>query len=460
MEVANYYRHQVIRDRILEFLGGSSLEDATAVFLTGSDGSSDASSVDFVPVIQLDELLERGYEIERSLQDRERLIVDLDIDYENFDSAAEAYLNPERIFRILEPVLCGTLEVLASTGILPLRLISGRGYHLVWAVDRETRAFRHLATLGEMSMNSATASKGPHTQFAPDSDLERAFTGLGLLLEYVTHRVLDMTQPGPDVPVLPTAIEVGPGRHGHREIVSLDISEYGDPLPMRHIRVPFSPYLKPRRLTWCLGEDGVAKLMPIFEVPFIGMSIESALDIMRNATAALDLASRVRTRIPDQSAATSRLIGAYCRSELAAFHRDFYRGLAKQVDEGENKDVEELPECVRWVLDHPNDWLLKPAAMQHVTRVLSALGWRPYEICELIGSRYKADFDWGDFWARHDPEQRARFYVRLFAGLIHTGRDSLIDLNCVSHREKGYCTNPWCSSNLVIYQQALPERTR
>jgi hypothetical protein len=41
MEVAHYYRHHVIRDRMVEFLGGSSLEDATAVFLTGSDGSED-----------------------------------------------------------------------------------------------------------------------------------------------------------------------------------------------------------------------------------------------------------------------------------------------------------------------------------------------------------------------------------------------------------------------------------
>jgi hypothetical protein len=283
---------------------------------------------------------------------------------------------------------------------------------------------------------------------------------LGLVLEYVTHRVLDMVPRLSDVPVQATAIEVGPGQYGYREIVSLDISEYGDPLPMRHIRVPFSVYLKPRRLTWCLSEDGIDKLMPIFEVPLIGMDTESALEIMRCPSAVVDLAGRVHTRIPDQSAATSRLIGAYRRSELAAFHRDFYRGLARQVDEGQNKDLEELPGCARWVLDHPNDWLLKPAAMQHVTRVLSALGWRPSEICELICSRYKADFDWGDFWARHDPEQRARFYVRLFSGLIHTGRDSLVDLNCVSHREKGYCPNAWCSSNLVLYQQALLERRR
>jgi hypothetical protein len=311
-----------------------------------------------------------------------------------------------------------------------------------------------------MSMNSATGYEAPYPAFAPDLNLEHAFTGLGLLLEYLMQRVLDVTRPRSAVPVMATAIEVGPGQYGYREVVSLDISEYGDPLPMRHIRVPFSAYLKPRRLAWCLGEDGVAKLMPIFEIPLIGVQIESALEIMRSTTAALDLAGRVQTRIPDQSAATARLIAAYERSDLAAFHRDFYRSLSNQIGGGENRSVEQLPQCVRWLLDHPNDWLLKPAAVQHVTRVLSALRWQPYEICRLVCSRFKSDFQWGDFWARHDPEQRARFYVRLFSGLIHTGRDSLVDLNCVSHREKGYCTNPWCSSNLVIYQQALLERRR
>ena len=92
-----------------------------------------------------------------------------------------------------------------------------------------------------------------------------------MILEFVGHRVLAASALECPVPVQLTSIEVGPGIQG-REIVSFDLSEYGDPLHRRHIRVPFSAYLKPRRLEWALGEAGVRHLLPIFTIPLCGMS--------------------------------------------------------------------------------------------------------------------------------------------------------------------------------------------
>ena len=40
--------------------------------------------------------MEEGVDIDRSLLDKESLIAHLDIEYVNFDSPAESYLNPER----------------------------------------------------------------------------------------------------------------------------------------------------------------------------------------------------------------------------------------------------------------------------------------------------------------------------------------------------------------------------
>lgn len=459
MNIAQYYRHEAIRNRMMEFLGGSRLEDATAVYLTGSDGTEDASRLRPVPVRKFYQLLERCYDVERSVHDRKRLIVDFDIDYENFDSAPEAYFHPSRTFRILDPVVSAAKGLLEAQGIRPLQLISGRGHHLVWSVNRRSRAFHKLAAMGDKAAASTTHFGFQLPDDAPDGNLERAFNGLGLLLEYLAHRVRELAQPFSDVPVQVTAIEVGPGKYGYREIASLDISEYGDPLQSRHLRIPFSVYLKPRRLTWSVGEDQVARMLPIFEIPLLGIKIESALEIMRSGSASLDLARRVRTRIPDVPEGTARLIHVYEQSRLAAFHRAFYSGLSCRHANFKSTSLGDLPACVRSVLEHPNDWLLKPAAVQHVTRVLLAIGWEPHEICALIRSRYEANFKWEDFWVRHNPEQRARFYVRLFAGLIYAGQDSLVDLNCVSHREKGYCTNGWCSSNLANYQQLLLRRS-
>ena len=39
------------------------------------------------------------------------------------------------------------------------------------------------------------------------------------------------------IPVELTAVEVGPSKHG-REMISIDISEYGDPLYSRAVRYP------------------------------------------------------------------------------------------------------------------------------------------------------------------------------------------------------------------------------
>jgi hypothetical protein len=115
---------------------------------------------------------------------------------------------------------------------------------------------------------------------------------------------------------------------------------------------------------------------------------------------------------------------------------------------------------VRFVLDHPNDWLLKPAALQHVVRVLTALGWSPSAIARRICHSYFQDCNWGDTWERLDPCNRAIFYTRLFAGMIATGLDKLIDFNCVSHQEKGYCMIPECSSNLIWYRDMLLGRRK
>jgi hypothetical protein len=91
-------------------------------------------------------------------------------------------------------------------------------------------------------------------------------------------------------------------------------------------------------------------------------------------------------------------------------------------------------------LEAPNDLLLKPAGIQLVTRLLLALGWHPRHIAGLIRSRF-ADpaHGWGVDWSEYEPGTRADFYTRLFAGLWKCGVDQLVDFNCVSTMEKGFC---------------------
>ena len=227
---AQYYRSAAVRARIREFLGQDSLGKPTCRYLV--EGETTAFHLnEHLPISALDSLLDQGAEIARSLWDASALIADFDIEYVNFDRPDEAFLNPERTFALQVPVRQTIENLLAGYGIAPLHLLSGRGHHFVWQIARESPAFFYLAKLGH---ESPTLWKTIAEQPAPDGeivpmDLTRAFAGLGLVMEFLAHRVKEIATRASDVPVELTAVEVGPSERG-REMVSLDISEYGDPL--------------------------------------------------------------------------------------------------------------------------------------------------------------------------------------------------------------------------------------
>ncbi|RPJ60513.1 MAG: hypothetical protein EHM23_10150 [Acidobacteria bacterium] len=63
--------------------------------------------------------LDQGFDVARSLWDRESLIVDIDIEYVNFDFPAEPYLDVNRTFDLQQPVALATQKVLLRSGISP-----------------------------------------------------------------------------------------------------------------------------------------------------------------------------------------------------------------------------------------------------------------------------------------------------------------------------------------------------
>jgi len=454
-----YYRQRSVRHRMREFLGGTRFENATAAYITATDGLSDFA--DRAPPSSLAKYLDAGLEVDRSLWDSHSLLVDLDMEYTNFDQPAAAWTNREHAFEVQIPAVGATLRTLERAGIDPLVLVSGRGFHMVWSIDRESAAFRRLASLGHVNAGLAARyaqARSPEgATISPE--LGHAYAGLGMLAEFIGHCVLAQAAGTSPVPIEMTAIEVGPGQHG-REIVSFDVSEYGDPFHLRHVRLPFSVYLKPRQLEWTLGEAGVRGLLPIFEVPLAGMTPHEAIAVARSADAAVRLSREKRMWIPDRSGQTEALLDHYEASELGEFHRKFYRDAGGLVSINAGAAVAGAPPCFNWLLDHPNDWLLRPAVLQHVARVLTALGWSPHSIACLVYGCYEKDLDWGRQWLRLDPLNRAMFYTRLFCGMIATGMDRLIDMNCVSHREKGYCVVSDCPANLADWRDRLLERRK
>ncbi len=439
--LAEYYRNSHVRARLLEFLGGDSLADATSVFMTAS-GSGQPAWHEPKTVQNIVQFLGDGIEVGRSLWDRKSLIADIDVEYVNFDVPSESYLEPIRTFRVQQPVIQAIQETLVSFGIVPLHILSGRGHHFVWRIRRDSPAFAVLAWIGHVPDTLAGRYAQPQLPageiVAPE--LGAAYAGLGLVMEFIAHRILEISGGRCEIPVELTAVEAGPRSHG-REVISIDLSEYGDPLHTRTLRMPFSAYLKPQPL-----------LPYLFTIPLQEMNLFHGLLVMRDVGAVKELAHFSSVAIPDHSSGTEKMISAYRQSRLASFHRDFYTTKHDRPEiwpeTYDRVPLQDLPPCVARILQEPNDLLLKPAGIQHVVRMLMARGWRPRHIAGLIRSKYERDFGWGNYWFLYDAANRADFYVRVFAGLFFAGRDDLIDFNCRSTQEKGYCGTAPCDRNL------------
>lgn len=463
-DIQTYYADPAVRARMTEFLGGNTLEDATAEFVAGQDVRPGAAGRKVLPG-DLPALLSRGEDVSRSLWDAQAVIADLDIEYVNFDFPAEAYLEPQRTFELQAPVENALKSVFSGHGLAPLHLVSGRGHHYLWQVRRGTRAFDRLMALGRVPdyLHGMYGARHPPADRVIPQDLTAAFSGLALLMEYLAQRVKEIAAPQCEVPVELTAVAVGPVQRG-REMISLDISEYGDPLHTRSVRIPFSAYLKPWQQRHILGEGHVSALPLSYLVPWTGRESLDCVQLMRDPAAVTALARESDCHIPDASAATDGLIDAYEASKLGIFHRWFFSQEHQPPhlwpQTYDSQPLEVVPPCVRYLLEHPNDNLEKPAGIEQVTRTMLALGWHPRHVAGLIRSKYERDFNWGLRWHEYSAGMRADFYVRVFAGLFATGRDDLVDFNCRSTQEKHFCFAPNPGCNLEHFRLSLLERRR
>ena len=458
-----YYSSVSVRSRIEEFLGFTNHRDThpSCHFVTIGDSENTRYLNRFSECwaeSEANDLLE----ISRSLWDRESLLADLDIEYVNFDFPAEPFLHPERTFLLQEPVRVAAETIFADSGINPLHLVSGRGHHFIWQISRKSLAFERLVHIGRPFYDRCDWHKSiaPTEQIQVRADLASAYCGLGLLMEFLAHQIKAKASSSSQIPVEVTAIEVVPGERG-REMVSLDISEYGDPLYMRAVRAPFSRYLKPMQQRSFLGAETVDSLPWIFEIPAVE-DLSRTLAMMRDVDRVIALASETSVRIPDRSAASADLIKRYQNSFLARFHELFCSPQlptqSKLAAPGDQTPRIHLPPCVQYILEHPNDLLLKPAGVRRLTIAMLALGSHPSEIADLIRAKFEEDHHWNDIFCGYDTKFRADFYTRLFAGLVWLKLDSALDFSCRSSQKQGWCFRQTCNDALERYQQSLNRR--
>jgi len=464
MEIHEYYKDKHVRARLYEFLGGNSLDSATSMFISECDPPSIRLGANLRLPSELDYFLDNGLDLSRSLWDKNSLIAHLDIEYVNFDYLAEPYLDPIRAFTIQKSSEWAIERLLLNNEIAPLHLLSGRGHHFAWRINRGSAAFGKLSQIGRLprhlEMKYAVAHEPVNKPV--DRDLGSAFAGLGLVMEYVAMKVREDAQEECPIPIELSAVEIPPQERG-REMVSLDITEYGDLLNTRVIRIPFTIYLKPWRCDGILHDAIRGKVPPMIVIPLHELDVQEGLEVMRDFNAAADLATRASVQIPDQSKQMLDLIDVYKASDVAAFH-DWFYSVEHELPELWNRTyditpLDSIPPCTRYVLENPNDLLLKPAGIRQIVRIFLALGWHPRHIAGLIRSKFERDFGWGGEWYFYDAATRADFYTRIFSGMIVTRRDTLWDFDCEHTKKSGYCFNQQQLCRMSGFRHSLQERT-
>lgn len=454
LQVEDYYARDEVCARIVEYCGGSSTRPPTAAFVAtlAPDESPTPSweRADRVLASRLASVWAHRSDLARSLWDAQHLLFLLELDYENIDLPAEPFVHPADVLLKLEPAYQAASTLFRRLH-LPLRaVVTGRGYHFTGQIPLDDPAITSLAAIVPLTpawYAGVEARRPEGVTTVMTEGQARAAAGLGCLLEYTAHLILERAAASP-IPVVFNGTIVGRSGPVGRECVSIDFSHAGDPLDMRHVRVAFSTYQWHRMRPDIFGHTA-ALVPPTAVLPRGRASLMTLLTRGRDLDAASRAAGHARAHLPNVADGLRGLLSAYESSSLATFHRAFYRGVGATGADVPALDPGTLPPCVSAALIRPNDLLLKPEHIQHVVRALMSRGWTPAQIARLVQSAYEADHHWGDRWTtRMDARTRAEFDVRVFGGLIATHVDPLVDFNCVSAQEKDLCPRVGCRYDL------------
>ena len=460
-----YYADPSVRQRICEYCGNSGDGVSTCVYLTGMTGNEAPcvtwDSVPRYPISELENLMVAGADIARSTWDTTHLLIHLDIDYQNTDFPGESYHHPTEVFFKLEPVYRAVRHVLRRYELPLLPLMTGQGYHFTGRVPLDSAVVDLVANLVPEPprwLQSLSTRRPPWATADVTPQHARAYVGVGMLTEFLAHQILRWAARRSPIPIVLNGAVVGSGLVG-RECISIDLSSAGDPMDVRHIRVAFGAYQKHRFRPDIVGHRGASERPPFIAVPRGTESLARLLSDGRQLRHAARAARSGSATLPVVTEGIRRLLNSYTRSSLAHFHRSFYatpcRHDRDRDDLFESLPLSTFPSCVARPLVAPNDLLLQPAVIQHVTRWLMAEGMKPRDIAAVVHSRYAADYGWVRRWSRLDAETRAEFDVRVFAGMLVTGLDRGVDFNCRSAQEKGLCPAVPCERDLRVDRDRL-----
>jgi hypothetical protein len=465
--VREFYRDEAVRKRIAEFCGG---EPFTCEYLVGF-GEYLARSGYHRPLRltnrpeDLGGLMEEGLDLFRAVWDRKSTLAVWDIEYFNLDTWQGLYSDQLTYFELMEPVHRAIDSLLKGYGIPHLNDCTSSGYHYISRIPFASPVHRKLERIGTLEetlkLKYALVPGGDQKRTRPlPLRAGRGYSGIGRLHEFLSQLVIEKTRNNSPLPV--TISDTAVSRNGRgREGLSLDITQYADPLYMRDIRTTFSTHQKHKVYIGQVGEE-LARRLPVFAtVPRNGLSYRELFRIRKDLKRAAGYAAECSGVIPDAAAGWEKVIADYRRSKLFAFHREFDRVAPQPPEKWPDTywrlDLDSLPPCAAHAIRNFSWGMLNPTSIRNLCRILFALGWHPKHIAGLLTSYYETRPGWNTDWMKYHAETRANFWCRVYCGLIVTGTDDLSDFNCHSHQEKGYCPAHWCGFRLEKLREKIQE---
>ncbi len=466
--VREYYRHPAVRERIQEFCGG---ERFTCEYLVGF-GEYLARNGYRRPLRltnrqdDLSGLMEEGLDLFRSVWDKKSTLAVWDVEYFNLDTWHGIYRDQLVHFDLMEPVYRAIESILTEYGIPHLNDSTSSGYHFISRIPFSNPVHRKLERIGrtETSLLEKCAlvpgNDNKRTRPLP-ARAARGYSGIGRLHEFLSHLIIRRTRKESPLPVTISDAAVGRMARG-REGMSLDITQYADPLYMRDIRTTFSTHQKHKVYVGKVGER-LARALPVYAtVPRNDLSVRELFTIRRDLRRAARYAAKCSGAIPDASTGWEKVIKDYRASSLFAFHREFdasaHEPPASWPHTYWRLDLGSLPPCAASSIKNVYWGLLNPTSIQNLCRVLFSAGWHPKHIAGLIRSYYETRQEWNTDWRKYHAETRANFWSRVYCGLIATGTDTLDDFNCVTHQARGYCVLPHCGFSLEDCAEKIRDR--
>jgi len=416
-------------------------------------------------------LLDNSFDVFRSVWDSKSMLFVIDVEYYSKKYPQIPYIDQEYTFKCIEPYFMIIKDILQEYGILPMIIATGQGYHFVFQVNTDSEAFDALSRIGHVE----DTLLGKYSHLPEGSRRERmvsekegcAYDGVGKLLEYIYHKVVQSIHGRDDLlPLMVGDISVG---NEKMEAISFDLSGYANPIFMRDIRLPFSTHQKHKVHPYKIGHEN-AKLIPIqIAVPRyvpgqVELSLKEIFELRRHYAKTAEFAGKISCRIPVYNEEVQTMVNEYLSSKLYEFHKDFDMTHQEPYSSWEYTydkfDLSQIPPCVAHVLANPNPTLLQPTQIQTLVRVLAGKQWwHPKHIAGLIRSKYERNYGWEVDFFKYDANTWACSWVRIYAGMMAVGTDDLCDFNCISHQEKGiswagkpYCVKPNCGYSLGSYR--------